>query len=582
MSNRNSHAFLTLAACALLCSCSADAPPEAASPAEVTADAQVAAETPERAIVNITDDLYRVQNGTHFTVFVVSSEGIILADPINRDAAQWLSAELDERFGLPVRYVLYSHSHWDHASGAAVFADTATLVGHANMRAEIESARQGLPTMVGIVDANGNGAMDRDEASGELARNFSLFDRNSDGRINGAELMADVVAPELTYDESLTIVLGEKIVRIVHPGPNHSSDMSVLLFPDEGVIYGVDFVNVNRLAFGFPGTGTTDEWIASLRRVEALDFDTVAPGHSGVGTKADFIEYLEFFEALDAGVDGAIAAGLSLDAFLASDALNAYAHMPNFEPQRDRNIEAAWRVRETQLAAVPERQNIVVYGASGRIGSLIVAEALERGHQVTGVSRNPAALGVDHAAFSAIGGDVTDIGSYRNLTAGADAVIIASGGSFDTNHVPENSVQARSAATAARALSNTANAPYVLQIGGASTFAPDVDAMLSMFPQRPPQGSEAYGNIVGHWVALEAFRRSDMDWTVLTPPMDIRGWTFGGITDTQSIGSYRTATRGLVRDADGENGIFVADLAAAAVDEIEQRRFIRQRFTVGY
>src|SRR5262245_62834235 len=85
---------------------------------------------PTRAIVNITGQLYRVQNNNHYTVFLVTPEGIIMSDPINRDFARWLKAELASRFKVPVRYVLYTHRDWDHASGGVVVADTAELLGH--------------------------------------------------------------------------------------------------------------------------------------------------------------------------------------------------------------------------------------------------------------------------------------------------------------------------------------------------------------------------------------------------------------------------------------------------------------------
>ncbi len=85
--------------------------------------------TPPREITQVKGDLYRARNGNWYTVFLVTPAGIILGDPINETFAPWLKSELDARFpGRPVRYVVYSHSHFDHAAGGAVFADTATFV----------------------------------------------------------------------------------------------------------------------------------------------------------------------------------------------------------------------------------------------------------------------------------------------------------------------------------------------------------------------------------------------------------------------------------------------------------------------
>ena len=92
---------------------------------------------PQRGIVNLTGQLYRAQNNNHYTVFLVTPEGVIMSDPINRDFARWLKAEIATRFKVPVRYVLYTHHDWDHASGGVVFADTAEFVGHRNMLAEL-------------------------------------------------------------------------------------------------------------------------------------------------------------------------------------------------------------------------------------------------------------------------------------------------------------------------------------------------------------------------------------------------------------------------------------------------------------
>ena len=107
------------------------------SPRFGSAQQRRAPQPPQRGIVNVTGQLYRAQNNNHYTVFLVTPEGIIMSDPINRDFARWLKGEIATRFKVPVRYVLYTHRDWDHASGGVVFADTAEFVGHRNMLAAL-------------------------------------------------------------------------------------------------------------------------------------------------------------------------------------------------------------------------------------------------------------------------------------------------------------------------------------------------------------------------------------------------------------------------------------------------------------
>ena len=126
---------------------------------------------PQRGIVNVTGQLYRAQNNNHYTVFLVTPEGVIMSDPINRDFARWLKAEIATRFKVPVRYVLYTHRDWDHASGGVVFADTAEFVGHRNMLAALAppAGNPPLPADAVKIDANKNGLVERSEAAGQSA-----------------------------------------------------------------------------------------------------------------------------------------------------------------------------------------------------------------------------------------------------------------------------------------------------------------------------------------------------------------------------------------------------------------------------
>ena len=329
--------LLTLAACAPAVEPEEEAP-AAPAPAE--------AEGPTRSIVNITGDLYRAQNNNHHTVFLVTDEGIIMSDPINRDFATWLRGEMEARFDQPVRYVLYSHSDWDHASGGEVFADTATFVGHENMlEALAEPGDMALPANAAELDANGNGEIEPTEATGNMANNFALFDANEDGMLSGGEIargpVGDVYVPTETYSDRRTVELGEKSVEMIHPGPAHSANMSVVHFPEESAVFVVDFISLGRLPFQTLNGYDHAVWMGEMRDVEALGAEFVLPSHGVAGTTADVVEHRQYFEELHDAVAEGIAAGSSLEELQASITMDAYSEWLNFS-HRPANVEGMY------------------------------------------------------------------------------------------------------------------------------------------------------------------------------------------------------------------------------------------------
>jgi glyoxylase-like metal-dependent hydrolase (beta-lactamase superfamily II) len=310
-------------------------------------------------IRHITGDLYRAGNGIWHAIFLVTDEGIILADPLNLAFATWLKEELDERFDVPVRYVIYSHSHFDHAAGAAVFADTATIVAHEGVAVNMDGR---YPHMPGdMIDRNNNGLIDREDIMiptnadpgicGMGPRFFGQIDLNGDGVATPAELQADIVRPDLYYSRRMILTLGGKTVELIHPGENHGDDMTVVYFPEERTVFAADMVadalvrdDIRSLpsACG-PLDGTPlAEWIRSYRAVEALDFDVFAGGHGDFFSKADVASSRQFLEDLQAAVSQALADGLSLDEMKQQILLEQYADWHYYERLREKNIEAAY------------------------------------------------------------------------------------------------------------------------------------------------------------------------------------------------------------------------------------------------
>ena len=293
---------------------------------------------PTRAINTVRGDLYRVQDDQHFTVFLVTSEGIILGDPINVGAATWLKQELAKRFpNRSVRYVLQSHHDFDHASGASVFNDTAELVGHANFNAELKKAQTSVPDFFAAMDQNKNGRFEKTELQGPFGGFLAAQDRNSDSTVTLSELYADVIPVESSFTDRRTIMLAGKTVQIIHPGTAHAADMAVLYFPAERAVFAVDYLPIKSLPFGF-APSTPQDVIASVRAVEALDFDILIPGHGAQGTKADVAAYRQYVEDLLTGVQEGVKAGRTVEQLQASTMLEKYKDWQNYAMVRNANI----------------------------------------------------------------------------------------------------------------------------------------------------------------------------------------------------------------------------------------------------
>lgn len=311
----------------------------------------VAQEAPQRSMTQLSENVWRAQNDIHFTVFMVTPEGIVLADPISREFSTWLKGELERRFAVPVRYVVYSHHHWDHASGGAVFADTAQFVGHENMTAHLEPgpADMPLPAEESGQDLDGDGAIGRSEARGRLLASFVLYDADGNGVLSGAEVargpLGDVRPPDITYADVKTISLGGRTVEMTWTGPiTHTDDMSVIRFPDEEVIFVVDFLSIETMPYRTLGADLLPEWLAAIRAVEAMDFDIVAPGHGVVGDRADVAAHRHYLEDLRAAVAAGIEAGSSVARMQQEIHLTEYSDWFMYDAWRVENIAGMYRL----------------------------------------------------------------------------------------------------------------------------------------------------------------------------------------------------------------------------------------------
>jgi len=253
--------------------------------------------------VDGTDNVYVFRYGNAQSMFVVTSAGVIATDPIGYGRPQAVVTYVDEikkvSAGQPIKYVVYSHHHFDHIAGGKPFKDAgATFIAH-------KRAQERLAV---------------------------LKDPHT-------------VLPDETVDANRTITLGDTSLELTYLGLNHSDSTLVMRLPKQKVLFAVDFIPVGSV----PGRGMIDsypiEWEDALKKVIAMDWDKLIPGHPGapggrLGTKKDAQDVLVFLQDASAAVKAEAQAGKCWDG------VEKEMKLPKYE---------AWAGYETALPFVLRR-----------------------------------------------------------------------------------------------------------------------------------------------------------------------------------------------------------------------------------
>ena len=259
------------------------------------ASAQAPAAQPPFATTKVegTDNVYIFRNGGHQSMFVVTKAGVIATDPIaygRPTGGQTYLDEIKKVTNQPVKYLIYSHHHYDHIAGGKVFKDAgATIVAHRRARerlAVLKDPHTPLPDQI-VENAGRN------------------------------------------------ITLGGTTVELRYVGINHSDSTLIMRLPKEKIVFVVDLIPVGSV----PGRGMIDfyplESEDSIKRIIAMDWERMIPGHPGpggrLGTKADAQNLLTFLQDASAEMKKLGQEGKCWDAAEKEFKLPKYASWPGYE-----------------------------------------------------------------------------------------------------------------------------------------------------------------------------------------------------------------------------------------------------------
>jgi glyoxylase-like metal-dependent hydrolase (beta-lactamase superfamily II) len=242
--------------------------------------------------VDGTDNVYIFRNGNHQAMFVVTKEGVIATDPVaygRPQGGEQYVAEIKKVTQAPIKYLIYSHHHYDHIAGGKAFKDAgATIISHRRAKQRLEK-------------------------------------------------LADPATPlpdETVDDKGRTLKLGGTTLELRYVGLNHSDSTLVMRLPKEKLLFVVDLLPVG----GVPGRGMIDfyplEAEQSIKRILAMDWERLIPGHPGpgdrLGTKKDVQDQLAFLQHASETVKAAARQGKCWDAAEKEVQLEKYKDWPGY------------------------------------------------------------------------------------------------------------------------------------------------------------------------------------------------------------------------------------------------------------
>ncbi|ATC87635.1 MBL fold metallo-hydrolase [Pseudoalteromonas arctica] len=246
-------------------------------------------------IEDLGDGLHRFIDDRHRSVFLITPEGAIVTDPLNKKAATWLNEQIKTRFNVPVKYVIYSHNHSDHIYGAEVFKSPHTTF---------------------------------------IANKLAAQD------IKNTQMKT--VTPSLTFDDELLLTLGDSTVKLNYHGPNDGRGSVSILFEKQKTLFVVDWIVIGRMPWQKLWSYDIQGMINSTQAVLKYDFDTFVGGHADIGSKADVARYLSYLELLYSQVTAGVLAGNTLDEIKQNVKLDQFSDFKQFDAWLPLNIEGVY------------------------------------------------------------------------------------------------------------------------------------------------------------------------------------------------------------------------------------------------
>ncbi|KQS88812.1 MBL fold metallo-hydrolase [Chryseobacterium sp. Leaf394] len=230
-----------------------------------------------------------------FSLYYITDDGVVVIDPISRNIARETMKSIRRHTKLPVKYVIYSHNHWDHNLGGEIYK------------------KEGAKFMT------------HEEA-------FKNFPPNP-----------EVINPDETWKGNKhTLKMGKQNIELYYYGKNHGSGMTVFRFPEHDAVFTVDLIVPDRVLYAYLPDASPQNWLKDLYEIKKLSFNDLLMAHvRPIGSRKDLDLQIQYFEDLYEETKKAMEKKTPFFDIPTTVKMPQYQHLQNYNEWLHMNV---WRI----------------------------------------------------------------------------------------------------------------------------------------------------------------------------------------------------------------------------------------------
>jgi len=256
------------------------------------------------SLIKVTEKLYMITGYGGNVTFLVTNEGVLVVDAgtVKRDGEK-IENHIKAVTDKPIKYIILTHYHYDHAYGACGFLGNPVLIGHKkiitnltrfgksfldmyiqNLEIEITSLKTKMDSLKAI--NNDDSRAMENEYNSQLEQLKSANETT-------------ILFPDITFNDELTIYLDTDTIRLIYPGKTHTDCNILVEFTNQNVLSTGDFFFNHCMPYiDFNANCDTKNWIKQINIYSDKGYDYIIPGHGNFAGVEDLFEQGKYLSEL--------------------------------------------------------------------------------------------------------------------------------------------------------------------------------------------------------------------------------------------------------------------------------------------